>query len=157
MSLVRERLRLEGGHADGRAALLGAAGGVLAVLGAFLTWIRVEIDGATAPGSFTTGLQGRDGRTIVAAGVVALIVAGLLAIGRRAPWLPVALLVVGGVATVIAIVTIAEASAKANRIEDTFGIPAGSVVSRPGLGLWLVLLAGGLMLAGGVLARRRAP
>ena len=45
-------------------------------------------------------------------------------------------------ATIIATVSIAEASDKADRIENEFGVPADLVASRPGLGLWVVFLAG---------------
>jgi hypothetical protein len=146
------------GTVDNRlAAALGAAGGVGSALAAFLTWFEIEIDGLAPPGSFQSGLAGRDGRTVVAAGAVAAVVAVLLALGRSDPWLKLTLLVAGGVTTIIALVNLVDASSKADRLHDEFGVAADALSARPGAGLWLLLVSGVATLGAGLAARRAAP
>jgi hypothetical protein len=146
------------GTVDNRvAAALGAVGGVGGAMAAFLTWFEIEIDGLATPGSFQSGLAGRDGRTVVAAGAIAAIVAVLLAIGRREAWLQLTLLVAGGVTTIIALVNLVDASSKADRLHDEFGVVTDALSARPGPGLWLLLVSGVATLAAGLAARRGTP
>jgi hypothetical protein len=137
-----------------RAAVVALVSAVATIVAAYLTWIRTHIDGLAAPGSTTSGLEGRDGRTVLVVGIVALVVAALVAAGRRDAWLRAVLLVAGGVTTIIAAVDLADASAKAERIEDEFGVPADAVRSSAGVGLWVLLAAGIGLLVAGLLAPR---
>ena len=123
-------------------ALVGAvAGGVLAALGSVLTWFTIEIGGVTAPGGSATGLEGRDGRTVLAAGVVALLAAGALSFRARRVAAKVALLAAGLVTTVVAVAGIVDAPSKDEEVEDEFGIPADRVIncwSDDQLAAWMV-------------------
>jgi hypothetical protein len=139
------------------AAAFAAVGGLGAVSAAFLTWFEIEIDGLAAPGSFQSGLAGRDGRTVLAAGVVTAVVGALFAFGRAEAWLKLTLLVTGGVITIIALVNLVDASSKADRLGEDFGVPRAALSAGAGPGLWVLLVAGAATLAAGLIARRAAP
>jgi hypothetical protein len=140
--------------ANSVAAAIAAASGVLAIVGAFQTWLRLRISGVAVRGGAETGWNGRDGKTVAVVAVGALVVAGLLRLGRSDLWLSVTLFVVGAVTVVVTIVNVADATSKAHDIENEFGIAAVRVQAQVGLGLWLVGVAGCGMLAAGLLARR---
>jgi hypothetical protein len=139
------------------AAMLAALAGVAAIVGAFQTWLRLRIGGVAVRGGVETGWNGRDGKTVVGAAIAALVVAGLLKLGRSDVWLTVTLFVVGAVTVVVTIVNVADATSKAHDIENEFGIAAVRVQAQVGFGLWMVGLAGCGMLAAGLLARRPSP
>jgi hypothetical protein len=69
-------------------------------------------------------------------------------------WLKMALFATGGTVTVISIVDLIDVHAKAEALEDRFGIPTGVVTATAGIGLWLVLAAGLVMLVAGLVAKR---
>jgi hypothetical protein len=132
-----------------KAAYVGLIAAGLAIIGAFQTWLRIRVGGLTPPGSAQTGWRGGDGRTIVVAAVVGALAAVALWIGRREPWLKIALLISGGVTVVIAVVHMLDVGSKAHDIEVQFGIPAADVRAQVGVGLYLVVLGGiGLLVAG---------
>lgn len=134
-----------------QAALLAAVGGgLLGALGSVLTWYTIEIGGVAAPGGSATGLEGRDGRTVLGAAVVALLAAGFVALGRRVVAAKMALLAAGAVVLIVAAAGIVDALAKDEEVEDEFGIDARRVVADVGTGLWLVGAAGLALLAAGV-------
>jgi hypothetical protein len=137
--------------------MLAALAGVAAIVGAFQTWLRLRIGGVAVRGGVETGWNGRDGKTVVGAAIAALVVAGLLKLGRSDVWLTVTLFVVGAVTVVVTIVNVADATSKAHDIENEFGIAAVRVQAQVGFGLWMVGLAGCGMLAAGLLARRPSP
>jgi hypothetical protein len=131
-------------------AMVGAVvGGILAALGSVLTWFTIEIGGVTAPGGSATGLEGRDGRTVLAAGIVGLLAAGAVAVRVRRVAAKVALLAAGLVTTVVAVAGIVDAASKDEEVEDEFGIPADRVVAEVGTGLWVVAVAGVALVAAG--------
>ena len=136
------------------AGALAVGAGIVGALACSLTWIRIEVEGRTGPGSSASGLEGRDGRTVLAACLVAAVAGLVLLVGRSDGWLKVAVVAAGGVTSVIAAVDIAEAGAKAGNLETRFGIRPGVVSAEAGSGLWLVGLAGTVLLAAGLLARR---
>jgi hypothetical protein len=136
------------------AAGLALVGGGLVIVGAMLTWYRIELGGVTAPGGSATGFEGRDGLTVAGAAVVGAIVAVALLVGRRDLWCKVLLLVAGGVAVVISVAGIVDASSKAEKVSDEFGIPAGRIEAEVGPGLWLVLTGGTTHLVAGSVVRR---
>ena len=134
--------------------IAAVAGGALAGLGTLLTWFTIEIGGIAAPGGSATGLEGRDGRTVLAAALVALLAAGLIATGRRRVAAKVALLAAGAVTAIVAVAGIVDATAKDEEVEDEFGIPADEVAADVGTGLWVVGVAGiALVTAGAVVAQ----
>lgn len=139
------------------AALVAVVGGGLAALGTFLDWFTIEIGGVTAPGGSATGWEGRDGRTVLAGAVVSVIAAALVALGstRLAP--KIALIVAGGVTSVIAIAGLVDTSGKADSVADEFAIPADRTSAEVGSGLWLVTAAGLAEVLAGVMARPAAP
>ncbi|MGH9243282.1 MAG: zinc ribbon domain-containing protein, partial [Acidimicrobiales bacterium] len=138
------------------AGILAIAAGLLTVAATFLTWIQIEINGRSGPGSLATGLAGRDGVTVLVVGALAAAIGVPLLFGRGDGWLKMALFVTGGITTIIAIVDVTDAHSKAEALERRFGIPEGVVTAQVGIGLWLVLATGVAMLAAGVLARRAA-
>ena len=143
-------------HRDQAAVVAAVAGGGLAALGTLLTWFTIEIGGIAAPGGSATGLEGRDGRTVLAAALVALVAAALVATGRRRVAAKVALLAAGAVTAIVAVAGIADATAKDEEVEDRFGIPADRVVAEVGPGLWVVGVAGiSLVAAGAVVEQER--
>ncbi len=138
------------------AAALALLGGGLAAAGTNLTWVKISVDGRSGPGSLATGLDGRDGRTVLVVGLLAVLVGLALLIGRGDGRLKPALWVTGGITTVIAVVAIADVEAKAGLLEKRFGVPSDSVAASVGAGLWLVALGGASMLVAGLFARRDA-
>ena len=138
----------------GRAvAGLGLLGALAAAAGTFLDWFTISVGGVTAPGGSATGWEGRDGRTVLAGAVVSLVAAALVAVGSRKLAPKIALIVAGGVTAVIAVAGILDTSAKADKVQDEFAIPADRVAAEVGAGLWLVVVGGVLEVAAGVLAR----
>jgi hypothetical protein len=138
------------------AASVAAIGSAAIVGGAFATWIKVAVRGLSGPGSTMTGLDGRDGRTVVVCGLVGFVAAVTVALLRRATWQRAALFIAGGVATIVAAVAIVDVSSKVKSLEKQFGIPADNVTARVGPGLWLVAIGGVLLLAAALLASRDA-
>src|SRR3954454_497822 len=139
------------------AAVIAGVAGVVAIIGAFQTWLRLRIGGVAVRGGVETGWNGRDGKTVVGAAIAAIVVAALLWLGRTDVWLTVTLFVVGAVTLVVTIVNVADATSKAHDIENEFGIAAVRVQAQVGFGLWMVGAAGCGMLAAGLLARRPSP
>jgi hypothetical protein len=151
------RLMPKGARVDNRrAGVVAVAAGVLAVLACYLTWIQVEVAGRSGPGSTATGLDGRDGITVLVAGILAAAAGIALLLRRGDGWLKVGLFAAGGVITVIGIVDIVDVRSKAEALEDRYGIPEAAVTATVGVGLWLVLAAGVALLVAAVLARRAA-
>ena len=136
-------------HRDQASVVAAVAGGALAALGSLLTWYTIEIAGIAAPGGSATGIEGRDGRTVLAAAIVALLAAGLIATGRRRVVAKVALLAAGAVTAIVAVAGIVDATAKDEEVQDEFGIPADRVAAEVGTGLWVVAVAGISLLAAG--------
>lgn len=130
------------------------AGGCLAALGSVMNWIAIDIGGVSAPGGSATGLEGRDGRTVLAAALVALVAAGFVVAGRRRVAAKVALLVAGAVTAIVGVAGIVDATGKDEEVEDEFGIPADRVVAEVGTGLWLVAAAGVALLAAGAVVEQ---
>jgi hypothetical protein len=130
---------------------------VVAIIGVFQTWLRLRISGVAVRGGAETGWNGRDGKTVAVAALAALVVAGLLRLGRTDLWLTVTLFVVGAVTVVVTMVNVADATSKAHDIENEFGIAAVRVQAQVGFGLWMVGAAGCAMLAAALLARRPPP
>lgn len=135
------------------AATIAAAGGGLAAVGTFLDWFTIRIGGVTAPGGSATGWEGRDGRTVLAGAVVALVTAALLALGTRRLAPRVALVVAGGITGVVAVAGLVDASGKADTVADEFAIPADRIHAEIGPGLWLVTAAGLAEVVAGLVAR----
>lgn len=136
------------------AAGLGALGAAAAAAGTFLDWFTISVGDVTGPpGGSATGWEGRDGRTVLAGAVVALVAAALTLLGSRRLSPKIALVVAGGVTAVIAVAGILDTSGKEGAVQDEFAIPADRVTSEVGTGLWLVALGGALELAGGLVAR----
>jgi len=134
---------------DQAAVVAAVAGGALAALGTLMTWFTIEIHGIAAPGGSATGLDGRDGRTVLAAAAVALVAAGVIVAGRRRVAAKVALLAAGAVTAIVAIAGIVDATAKDEEVEDEFGISAEDVAAEVGTGLWVIGAAGAALLAAG--------
>lgn len=137
-----------------RAGVVALAAGGLAMVACYLTWIQIEVAGHSGPGSVASGLDGRDGVTVLVAGGLAAAVAIALLFGRGDGWLKMALFVTGGIITIIGVVDIVDVRNKVEALEDRFGVREGVVTAQVGVGLWLVLASGVALLAAGLLARR---
>jgi hypothetical protein len=153
------------------APVLGAIGGVLLLVGAFLTWVTVSVDLAKLGQAFhidlssvsvptvfhAAGTKGWEGKLAVVAGVIAIVgvVMGLKALKRSAP-----LLLVGGAIGTFAAIYAAsfEKTSAINDVNAEFaasGFP-GKVSDylsiTLGIGLWICLIAGILCIVAGVIA-----
>ena len=104
--------------------------------------MTITIAGLSPPGSAQTGWDGGDGRTILVAGVAAAIASIAVLFGFRDLWTKVLLLISGAIAAIIAIVNMVDAGSKAHDIQMQFGIPAGDVKAKIGIGLYLVVIGG---------------
>lgn len=139
-------------------AVAAVVGAVLAAAGTLLTWFTITVGGISAPESTITGLEGRDGRTVLGAAAVGLVAAVLVALGRRLPAARVALVAAGAVTLIVGIAGVIDALSKDEEVEDEFGIAADRVAVELGPGLWMVnaggvaLLGAGILVAGEVLA-----
>jgi len=138
-------------------ALLALGGGTTAIGAAFLTWLRIRIDGFAAPGSAEVGWEDSGGKAVVVAGALALVVGVALLVGRHEVWLKMALLVAGGSSLIIAVVNMADAQSKADDIHAEFGIPETDVTAQIGDGLYLTAVAGAALVTAGLLARPNEP
>jgi hypothetical protein len=135
--------------ANRQAAFVALGASVLAIVGAFLVWLTITIDGLSPPGSAQTGWDGGDGRTILVAGIAGVIASVAVLLGFHDLWVKVLLLISGAIAAIIAIVNMVDAGSKAHDIQMQFGIPAGDVKAEIGIGLYLVVIGGiGLVAAG---------
>jgi hypothetical protein len=153
------------------APVLGAIGGVLLLVGAFLTWVTVSVDLAKLGTAFgvdlssvsvptvfhAAGTKGWEGKLAVVAGVIAIVgvVLGLKAVKKSAP-----LLLVGGAIGAFAAIYAAsfEKTSAINDVNAEFarsGFP-GKVSDflsiTLGIGLWICLIAGILCIVGGIMA-----
>lgn len=137
-------------------ALAAIVAGGLAAIGTTLTWFTIEIGGIDAPGGSATGMEGRDGWTVLAGAVAAGIAAGLLIVQQRPMVAKVLLLVAGGVTSIVAVAGILDATGKDREVEQAFGIAAERVKASVGSGLWLVLVGGIVGLAAGAASRSGA-
>ncbi|HTH07041.1 MAG TPA: hypothetical protein VL916_14275 [Ilumatobacteraceae bacterium] len=144
--------------ADRHQILAGVAvlGGVVAAVGTTMTWFTIEIGGIAAPGGSATGMEGRDGWTVLAAAVASFVAAGLLLLRRNPMAAKVMLLVAGGVTTIVAVAGVIDASGKDHEVEEAFGIPADRVSASVGAGLWFVALGGVAELTAGAISRHGA-
>jgi hypothetical protein len=149
-TLVPRRARVDNRIAGGVAVLAGLA----TVAATFVPWIQIEIAGHSGPGSQATGLGGRDGVTVLVVGALAALIGILLLAGRGDAWLKHGLFVTGAVVTIIGIVDIVDVQNKADALERRYGVRDGVVTASVGIGLWVVLVAGVLLLVAGLLARR---
>ena len=145
-----------GTRRDELAMVAAVLGGGLAALGSVMTWFTIQIGGVSAPGGSATGLEGRDGRTVLAAGIIGLIAAGAIAVRVRRVAAKVALLAAGAVTTIVAIAGIVDATAKDEEVEDEFGIPADRVAADVGTGLWVVAVAGVALIAAGAVVEQES-
>ena len=132
---------------------VGALGGVLAAIGTTMTWFTIEIGGVPAPGGSATGMEGRDGWTVIAGAVASIVAAGLLLLRRNPMAAKVLFLAAGCVTTIVAVAGILDATSKDHEVEEAFGIPADRVSASVGAGLWFVALGGISELAAGALSR----
>jgi hypothetical protein len=140
-----------------RAGVIAVVAGVVAVAASYLSWVQIVVAGHAGPGSLASGIDGRDGVTVLVVGALAAVVGVILLLGRGDPWLKVALFIAGGIVTIIGIVDIVDVRNKAEGIEERFGVADGVVTARVGIGLWMVLAAGIALLVAGSLARRPSP
>ena len=140
---------------DQAAVAAAVGGGALGALGTFQTWFTIEIGGVAAPGGSATGLEGRDGRTVLACAVVALLAAGLVVSSRRHVVAKIAMLAAGAVTAIVAVAGIVDARSKADEVVDEFGIPPERVAADVGVGLWVVAVAGVSLLAAGAAVEQR--
>jgi hypothetical protein len=142
--------------ANRQAAYVGLGAAALMILGSFQVWLTITIAGLSPPGSAQTGWDGGDGRTILVAGVGAAVASIAVLLGRRDLWTKVLLLISGAIAAIIAIVNMVDAGSKAHDIQMQFGIPAGDVKAKIGIGLYLVVVGGAALVAAGLRVRTSA-
>jgi hypothetical protein len=129
-----------------RVLVLGAAALLLA--GSFLPWARAEA------GPFTATKNGIDGDGVLTL-VLAIVIALLFFLARNAKvtaWLIVGL---GALATIVAVIDVADVSNRADDLERQ-AVGLGATVSV-GSGLWMALAGGVIATVGGIVALVRGP
>jgi hypothetical protein len=134
-------------------AVLAVLGAAVAAVGTTMTWFTIDIGGLAAPGGSATGMEGRDGWTVMGGAVAAAVAAALVLLRRRPMGAKVLLLVAGGVTTIVAVAGILDATGKDHEVERAFGISSDRVSAEVGIGLWLVAAGGLAELAAGAAAR----
>jgi uncharacterized membrane protein len=157
------------------AAILTIVGGLLVILGSFLTWFSVTADAsALGGGSATVSVTGMDGDGTITliAGIVLVILGGVMFAmrGRNMTALSIIALLAGVVAALVAIYDITTAKSNAtDSVAETIASQSGGQVSVDqarqvlqlvhfnisiGIGVILVAVAGILGAIGGVLGIR---
>jgi hypothetical protein len=163
--------------------ILGIIGGALLAIGSFLTWVTVTVNvnafagllgvdpslltGAGVPSSASNaGIKTSDGKITLVAGIVVLVVAGMLAMGKRASKAAgTAMLIAGGVGTAATVLNLATKDSQIDSELDklgpqltTLGITKDALKSifeqKWGIGIYVCLLGGVVALVAGIMALR---
>ena len=133
---------------------LVVAGGGFGVLAAFLTWASVDYGVATH--RYVGVGAGRDGKLTVVLAATTLVVAALTMSGVRRGWQRGLVAVLGLAIALVAVADLA-ASPSVGSQEQARLRTAITISSSNGIGEWLTLLAGLLIVVGVLLAGRYAP
>ncbi len=132
---------------DSVAGALGVVGGAIAVLAVFLTWIKVELGGIGST-SGTGWRTTQDGKIMLAIGIAAVILGAILFANRHFG-LRLLLLVAGVGAIAVGIRDLLDVGPVADEIKKT-GLPVTG--HSAGIGLYLVLVAGVLLVLAALIA-----
>jgi drug/metabolite transporter (DMT)-like permease len=127
-------------------------GGLLGVLGAFLTWAKVDY-GGLASHTYRGVSAGRDGKITVVLSVLVLGVTAAAFLGWARGWMRATLVVLGLVIAFIAIADLAASPSVGSEERARLRTPV-QVTSSNGIGEWLTLVAGILVVIGAVLVAR---
>jgi drug/metabolite transporter (DMT)-like permease len=127
-------------------------GGLLGVLGAFLTWAKVDY-GGLASHTYRGVSAGRDGKITVVLSVLVLGVTAAAFLGWVRGWMRAVLVVLGLVIAFIAIADLAASPSVGGEEKARLQTPA-DITSSNGFGEWLTLVAGILVVIGVVLVAR---
>lgn len=123
-------------------AVVGAAGGALALVGSVLAWESISIMGLSESDS---GLTSNPGKIIAVLGIVAIVVAVVWIQGVKLPAAPIIL----GCGIVIALLGILNFFTIGDDVKKANEILAGA--ASTGVGLYIDILAGVVIIAGGAL------
>jgi hypothetical protein len=136
------------------AALVAAVGAACVLIGSFLPWGTVRFGGVRIAELSPTGWAAGDGKVTVLIGVAALLIGGLVLVGRREWWLPVALLAGGAIAIGIALFNDVDyhAASKASDIAVSLGLPADGITAGAGIGLPVVIVGGAALVVASALS-----
>jgi hypothetical protein len=144
---------------------VAAAGGLLAVIGSFLTWatLRLTASGADSqgfsaqPSSITyTGLSLLEGRIVRVLGILAIGLSAAAVPRRAHRLLPLGMAITGAVAVIVmAFAAIGHPVELATLFRSYRQIDAVKVNLPNGAGTWLAVIGALLVLAGGLLALMR--
>ena len=129
-------------------------GGVLGVLAAFLTWASVDY-GGLASHRYTGVDAGRDGKITIVLAVLVLVVAALAFAGVVRAWQRGVLAVLGLVIAFVAMADLFASPSVGTQEQARLGTTA-HITSSNGIGVWLTLLGGVLVVVGTALAGRYA-
>jgi len=127
-------------------------GGLVGVLGAFLTWATVDY-GGLATHTYRGVSAGRDGKITVVLAVLVLGIAATAFLGWVRGWMRPALAILGLVIAFIAIADLAASPSVGSEEQARLKVTA-QVTSSNGIGEWLTLVAGILVVVGVVLVGR---
>jgi len=144
---------------------VAAAGGLLAVIGSFLTWatLRLTANGADSqgfsaqPSSITyNGLSLLEGRIVLVLGILAIGLSAAAVPRRAHRLLPLGMAITGAVAVIVmAFAAIGHPVELATLFRSYRQIDAVKVNLPNGAGTWLAVIGALLVLAGGLLALMR--
>jgi hypothetical protein len=127
-------------------------GGLLGVLGAFLTWATVDYAGL-ATHTYRGVSAGRDGKITVVLAVLVLGITAAAFLGWVRGWMRPVLAILGLVIAFIAIADLAASPSVGSEEQARLRVTA-QVTSSNGIGEWLTLVAGILVVVGVVLVAR---
>jgi hypothetical protein len=135
-------------------AFVGLIGGVLAVVGSFLAWVKIAPTNDVAYTVTGWKLSG-DAKIDLAIGAVAIVLA-VLVLGGQLRGLVRLLLALGGIALVgLAINDTYDILKKLpDRLVGSFP-DGGAKITGPGIGLILVIAGGALMILGALMMKKR--
>ena len=131
---------------------LAVLGGLLGVLGAFLTWATVDY-GGLATHTYRGVSAGRDGKITVVLAVLVLGIAAAAFLGWFRGWMRPTLAILGLVIAFIAIADLAASPSVGSEEQARLRVTA-QITSSNGIGEWLTLVAGVLVVVGVVLVSR---
>ncbi len=144
---------------------VAAAGGLLAVIGSFLTWatLRLTANGADSqgfsaqPSSITyNGLSLLEGRVILVLGILAIGLSAAAVPRRAHRLLPLGMAITGAIGVIVmAFAAIGHPVELATLFRSYRQIDAVKVNLPNGAGTWLAVIGALLVLAGGLLALMR--
>jgi hypothetical protein len=172
-----------GSNSKSPAGILGIVGGALLLVGSFLTWVTLTLDMAAFAGllgvdpgqlsaagvtnsATNTGLKSNAGKITLVAGIIVLVLAVLLAMGKRASKSAgTGMLVAGAIGSAAVLLNLATKDSQIDTELDSIapqltalGITKDAIKNvfelKWGIGIYICLVGGILAIVAGIMAMR---